>query len=54
MCTYILYIRREDAILAILCIGLCTTFAGGWLNGLIFHDDIKMYPIVQNYGGIKL
>ena len=33
----------EEAILAILCIGLPITIplAGKWLNTLIFHDDIK-------------
>ena len=43
MYMYILYLRREDAILAILCMGLPinTTIAGEWLNSLIFHDDIK-------------
>ena len=40
---YVLYLWREDAILAIVCKGLpiTTTIAGDWLNNLIFHDDIK-------------
>ena len=40
---YILYLRCEDGILAILCMGppITTTAAGEWLNSLIFHDNIK-------------
>ena len=40
---YILYLRCEDAILAILCTGLpiTTTIAGKQLNSLIFHGNIK-------------
>ena len=40
---YILYLRHEDAILVILCMGLpiTTTVAGECLNSLIFHEDIK-------------
>ena len=43
MCMYILYPRREDAILAILykCLPITATTAGEWLNSLIFHDDIN-------------
>ena len=39
---YILYLKGEEAILAILCMGLpiTTTVAGEWLNSSIFHDDI--------------
>ena len=39
---YILYLRREDAIL-FLCMGIpiATIIAGEWLNSLLFHDDIK-------------
>ena len=35
-----LYIRHEDGILAILCMGLpiTATVAGEWLHSLIFHD----------------
>ena len=40
---YILYLRSEDNILAILCTGLpiTTNIAGQWLNSSIFHTDIK-------------
>ena len=40
---YILYLRCEDDILVILCMGIpiTTTLAGEWLNTLIFHGDIK-------------
>ena len=40
---YILYLRCEDAIFAILCMGIpiTTTFAGEWLSILILHGDIK-------------
>ena len=40
---YILYLRSEDNILAILCMGLpiTTTTAGQWLNNSMFHTDIK-------------
>ena len=40
---YILYLWCEDAILAILCMGLpiTITVAGEWLNSLILHDDNK-------------
>ena len=40
---YILYLRSEDNILAILCTGLpiTTTIAGQWLNSSIFHANIK-------------
>ena len=39
----ILYLKCEDAMLAILYMGLpiTTTVAGQWLNSLIFHDDNK-------------
>ena len=41
MHVYILYLRCEDAMLAILYLSLpnTTTIAGEWLNGLIFLDD---------------
>ena len=43
---YILYLRCEDALLAIviLCASLptTTTIAGQWLNSSVFHDDIKL------------
>ena len=40
---YILYLRCEDAVLAILCTGIpnVTITAGEWLYSLIFHDDNK-------------
>ena len=43
MHVYILYMRREDIILAILWMGIpiTTTVASEWLSSLIFHDDIK-------------
>ena len=43
MYVYILYLRCEDTILAILFTGLpiTTTIADKWLNILIFHDDNK-------------
>ena len=43
MYVYILYLMREDAVLAILCMSLAitTTIADQWLNSLIFHSDIK-------------
>ena len=44
MYVYILYLRCEDSILAILCTaGLPITIpiAGEWLNSLIFNDDDK-------------
>ena len=42
-CIHILYLRHEDAIFAILYMGLpiSTTIVSEWLNYLIFHDDIK-------------
>ena len=46
---YILYLRREDTILVILCTSLpiTITLADEWINSLIFHDDIKfMVPII--------
>ena len=38
-----LYLRRENAVLAILHMGLpiSTTLAGDWLNSLIIHGDIE-------------
>ena len=49
-CMYILYLRCEDAILAILCMSLpiTTALAGEWSNSLIFHDNIKR--ITANVG----
>ena len=43
MYVYILYLRCEDTILAILFAGLpiTTTIPDEWLNILIFHDDNK-------------
>ena len=40
---YILYLKHEDPILAIMFMNLpiTTTLAGEWLNRLIFHGDIK-------------
>ena len=42
-CIRILYLRFQDAILAILSMGLpiTTTLAGEWLISLIFHGNIK-------------
>ena len=42
-CIYILYLRCEDVVLAILYTDLhiTTTFASEGLNSLIFHDNIK-------------
>ena len=43
MYMYVLYLRSEDTILAILCTGLpiTTNIADQWLNSLIFHANIK-------------
>ena len=40
---YILYLRSEDAILAILCTGrpITTAVVGELLSNLIFHDGVK-------------
>ena len=40
---YILHLRYEDAILAILCTSLpiTATIAGKWFNSLTFHDNNK-------------
>ena len=42
---YILYLRREDAILANLCMGLpiTATVAAEWLLSLILHSYIYVY-----------
>ena len=46
-CTYIMYLRCEDAILAILCMGLpiTTTIAGEWLSSLIFSGNNKCITV---------
>ena len=40
---YILYLRCEEPILAILCTDLpiITIYAGEWLNSLIFNDNVE-------------
>ena len=40
---YILYLRHEDAILVIPCIGvsIIITISYQWLNSLTFHDNVK-------------
>ena len=49
MRVYILYLRYEDAIFVILCMGLSmiTTIAGEWLNTLIFHGYINVLQLMD-------